>query len=153
MNSPFLEKDVLLSAGLRGLVQKEAWQELDQALAPLAQEGGIIFETLKEIINQKRIEYIVSVRDARSPYEEDGIWHDDGSRPLAFSLGLTLEPSKVQGGVLQLRKKGEESGTNFGPLPFGRLCIFKTGVDGFEHRVLKVEKGLRVVMAGWCYLD
>jgi len=148
-----MEEQLPLPQSLKPLIIEKRWQDLDRAVEPLIRPGGVVFKLLHKIIAQKRIEYIISVRDGESPYEEDGIWHDDGSRPLAFSLGLTLDPESVEGGILELREKGDSHVYQWSALPFGKICVFKTGVDGYEHRVLKVTQGTRVVMAGWCYLD
>ena len=94
------------------------------------------------------IEHILSYRQGDDPFEEDGIWHDDGSRVLAFSLSLNVF-GEMAGGSLGFRRKGEES-LELGPYPAGTLLIFNTGQDGYEHRTARVIKGERLVCAGWC---
>lgn len=94
------------------------------------------------------IEHILSYRHGDDPFEEDGIWHDDGSRVLAFSLSLNVF-GEISGGSLGFRKKGEES-QELGPFPPGTLLIFNTGQDGYEHRTARVISGERLVCAGWC---
>lgn len=93
-------------------------------------------------------EFILSLRSG--PDDEDGIWHDDGSRVLAFSLGLNTMPHKIEGGELLLQKKGQPtSRQTFSPLGFGELVLFLTGVWGWEHKVNAVKSGERLVCAGW----
>ncbi len=104
-----------------------------------------IFAQYKEF---NHIEHILSYRHGDDPFEEDGIWHDDGSRVLAFSLSLNVF-GPIEGGTLGFRKKNEDS-IELGPYPLGTLLIFKTGFDGYEHRTARVIAGERLVCAGWC---
>ena len=43
---------------------------------------------LSEYKEFNHIEHIISYRRGDDPYEEDGIWHDDGTRVLAFFFSL-----------------------------------------------------------------
>ncbi|MEX0798985.1 MAG: 2OG-Fe(II) oxygenase [Bacteriovoracaceae bacterium] len=138
-------KDILES------VKKRDWGQVDHLCGRLVKEDGALFQLLYPLAGQSRIEFIINVRDAKNSWEEDGIWHDDGSRILAFSMGLNLAPETIKGGELLIRPKGVSASQRLGPPAIGEVVIFKTGVDGFEHKVLKVEQGQRVVMAGWCY--
>lgn len=147
----FFKEELNLNDQIKQATIDKDWQKLDALCAKLVMPGGEIFELLKPIVNQSRIEFIINVRDASNEWEEDGIWHDDGSRPLAFSLGLNINPSDIEGGILKLRKKGSHNEDSFSPIPYGEIIVFKTGVENYEHCVFKVTKGIRVVMAGWCY--
>lgn len=111
---------------------------------------NLLNQTIQKNINEsfiiKKTEFITPLR---TPPDEDGIWHDDGSREMAFSIGLNLQPKNIEGGKFLFREKGTEEYLEFPPLAWGQLLIFATGTDGFEHRVLKVTKGQRLVIAGW----
>lgn len=133
---------------IRDMVQNEKWPELDGAFQDLTKKDGRLYKFLNQFHDFNSIEFIISIRDAENEWEEDGIWHDDGSRVFAFSLSLTLEAP--EGGRLGVRRIGEE---NFLPIPtpsFGGIILFLTGIYGFEHRIHQVTKGRRVIIAGWC---
>lgn len=135
---------------IRHLVLFEDWPELDKEFQRLTSKGGLIHNTLLKYIYFKDIEFMISIRDSANPWEEDGIWHDDGSRILAFSLSLTLDHQNIEGGTLGIRRKGEEEFIEIPTPPFGTMIIFLTGVHGHEHKIHQVTKGRRLVIAGWC---
>lgn len=150
---PTLRDKLALPDDIKKAVEMRNWGQVDRLCSGLALQGGNLFETLRPLAGQKRIEFIINVRDARNPWEEDGIWHDDGSRIMAFTMGLNLRPETITGGNLLIRRKGDKDALSFSPPGFGELIVFRTGVDGYEHKVQAVVEGLRVVMAGWCYSD
>ena len=124
---------------------------IDSYFQEMTAPNGELFKTLGMFTTVKKIEFIISLREAHNDWEEDGIWHDDGSRIMAFSLSLTKE--KPIGGQLGFRKKGEQK-TYMIPTPdFGNMIIFKTGIEGYEHKIHAVTKGARLVIAGWCYSE
>ncbi|MBL7665781.1 MAG: 2OG-Fe(II) oxygenase [Bacteriovoracaceae bacterium] len=141
---------LVLPEALKGPLFQQDWQELDKRLAELVTKDGIIFKALTPYTKFSQIEYITSIRDAKNEWEEDGIWHDDGSRVLAFSLSLNVAPEKIGGGIVQFRKKGQAEILEIPIQKYGVLVVFATGVWGWEHKVLQVTHGQRVVMAGWC---
>lgn len=130
------------------LAFEKDWKELDLIM------GHAVQTDLKNYLQQfkkfSHIEHMLALREGDNPEEEDGIWHDDGSRVLAFSWSLNFF-GMPQGGALELRKRGEKE-IALGPFEPGTLIVFQTGVDLFEHRTRKVEKGQRLVCAGWCSL-
>jgi hypothetical protein len=133
---------------IKNLVTTENWQGLDDEFKKLTSKDGRLFKFLQEYHDFENIEFIISIRDSSNEWEEDGIWHDDGSRVFAFSLSLTL--GDVKGGRLGLRLRGEE---NFIQLPtpsFGGIILFLTGIYGYEHKIHQVIKGKRIIIAGWC---
>jgi hypothetical protein len=133
---------------IKNLVTTENWQGLDDEFKKLTSKDGRLFKYLQEYHDFENIEFIISIRDSSNEWEEDGIWHDDGSRVFAFSLSLTL--GDVKGGRLGLRLRGEE---NFIQLPtpsFGGIILFLTGIYGYEHKIHQVMKGKRIIIAGWC---
>lgn len=124
------------------------WERLDRHLAQLVGPHGELFRELAQHAEFRTIEHMLALRDGSAPEEEDGIWHDDGSRVLAFSLSLNYFGLPV-GGEFEIRAKGQPT-SSLGPYAPGTLIIFRTGVDGFEHRTRRVIEGKRLVCAGWC---
>jgi len=137
-----------LNDEIKNLVIQEKWDELDQEFKLLTSKDGQLFKTLNAYHDFESIEFIISIRDSNNEWEEDGIWHDDGSRVFAFSLSLTL--GVVNGGRLGLRIKGNDTGATIPTPSFGGLIMFLTGIYGFEHKIQQVTSGKRVIIAGWC---
>jgi hypothetical protein len=132
----------------KDFVQHENWPLLDECFQTLTSPGGDLFNFLHAFHDFSAIEFIISIRDANNDWEEDGIWHDDGSRVFAFSLSLTTE--EVEGGKLGVRRKGEKDFTEIKTPPYGEVILFLTGKDGYEHKIHQVTKGRRIIIAGWC---
>ena len=128
-------------------LRSQNWNDLDAQMGQLVSSEGALFHFLSSYKEFESIEHIVAIRKAP---DDEGIWHDDGSRKLAFSLSLTEFPSEVEGGSLYFRKKGVEESLEIKPQALGKLIVFQTGQDGYEHRVGAVVKGQRVICAGWC---
>lgn len=135
---------------LRQAVLAEDWQTVDASIQRLTAPSGLLFQVLQQYHFFQHIEFIISVRDAADPEQEDGIWHDDGSRSMAFTLSLTPDAAALEGGKLGIRRKGEASGVLLPTAPFGTLFLYLTGQYGVEHRIHQVTKGRRIVIAGWC---
>lgn len=129
------------------LIQSANYEELDQLIREHLENDGIIFNSLSQFIAIKKSEYIISIREEGK--DEDGIWHDDGSRELAFTISLTQHADKIKGGNLLLREKGQVNFHRIKTPEFGTVTIMKTGQDGYEHCVEKVTKGKRIICAGW----
>lgn len=140
---------VPLNYSLEEIVLNKDYLELDKYFQKETLPEGLIFKTLSQFCAVKKIEFIISLREAQNEWEEDGIWHDDGSRILAFSLSLTKEPP--MGGFLGLRIKGSSKVVMIPTPAYGDMIIFKTGVDNFEHKIHSVTSGSRLIIAGWCY--
>ena len=139
---------VYLEEVVKDYIKYEDYESIDKHFAKETSPDGEIFKTLLNFCNFNEIEFIISLRSAQNDWEEDGIWHDDGSRKLAFSLSLTQVPP--EGGVLELRKKGTKI-SNFLVTPaFGQMIVFKTGTSGYEHKINAVTRGSRLIIAGWC---
>jgi len=132
------------------LIEKR-WKELDQYFLDISKPGGQLREFFDNYLDYNKLEHIIAIRSA--PDDEDGIWHDDGSRYLGFSLSLNLEPETIEGGNLYFKKKEEKNSVVFPPRPYGTIIIFLSGLFGFEHMVSAVTKGERIVIAGWCSSD
>lgn len=131
-------------------VEEGAWAEIDAHFQHLTAPGGKLFEFLLREHDFKNIEFILSIRDAQNDWEEDGIWHDDGSRMFSFSLSLTLNADEVKGGCLRVKKKEWKSYSEIPTPRYGDIILFLTGAYGFEHKIHQVTQGTRVVIAGWC---
>jgi len=140
----------LLSDEVRESVKKQDWLKVDQLISSLTKKEGNLYQFLKNYHDFNDIEFIISIRDASSPWEEDGIWHDDGSRVFAFSLSLTVNSEEIEGGRLGIRPKGVEKFMEIPTPEFGKIILFLTGAYGFEHKIHRVTKGVRIIIAGWC---
>jgi Rps23 Pro-64 3,4-dihydroxylase Tpa1-like proline 4-hydroxylase len=150
-NQGHFAKKLVLPDTIKTLLLAQNWEELDMELAKLIDSNGILYKELQHFFpNLTNIEFIISIRDSNNEYEEDGIWHDDGSRIFAFSLGLNVNPKLIQGGDLLIRKKNSEDIDQLPPPAFGTCYFFKTGEFDYEHKVCRVTSGKRIVMAGWC---
>ncbi len=148
----FCFKSFELDPAFHGLVKERNWDAVDHAFQKLTSEGGRFFDFLGQFYRFSRIEFIISIRDSKNEWEEDGIWHDDGTRVFAFSLSISLQANEIKGGALEIRKKGEPETIQSIPTPpFGTVILFLTGIHGFEHRTRQVIEGERIVIAGWCY--
>lgn len=139
-----------LPVEIRTYVETEKWQKLDEAFRELTKKGGTLYNFLQNYHEFSEIEFIISIRDSKNDWEEDGIWHDDGSRVFAFSLSLTIEPEKIVGGRLGVRPKGQEQFFEIPTPGFGTIILFLTGLYGFEHKIHQVKEGKRIIIAGWC---
>lgn len=137
-----------VSEKIRNWVRVSDWESIDREFRILTQPSGALFKFLKTFHEFESIEFILSVRDADDEYQEDGIWHDDGSRLFSFSLSLTTEP--VEGGELGVRRVGDASFHAVKTPDFGQMILFLTGHYGFEHKIHRVTKGRRVMVVGWC---
>ncbi|MDD0852000.1 2OG-Fe(II) oxygenase [Halobacteriovorax sp. GB3] len=129
-------------------VKDKNFNFLDQWMLEACKEGGLLFDELKQYANFNSIEHIIALRKAET--DEEGIWHCDGSRNLAFTWSLNLNPELIEGGELFFRKKGSDQIMTIHPPEFATLVVFCTGMDGYEHRVGKVKRGERLTYAGWC---
>jgi hypothetical protein len=139
-----------LPAEVSQFVRAEHWDELDGYFKKITAPGQQLYKYLQAYHDFSAIEFIISVRDAQNAWEEDGIWHDDGSRVFAFSLSLTLDSDHLKGGRLGIRRRGEEQSTEIPTPSFGGIILFLTGIYGYEHRIYQVKEGRRVIIAGWC---
>lgn len=148
----FLLRSLELPAHIRSFVEKRDWPALDASIRVATQPEGVIFEELLKLTSFKEIEFIISIRSSLEFPDDDGIWHDDGSRVLAFSLSLTLDHAAVGGGRLEIQKRGQLDpvSKSIPTPPFGTMIVFATGQSGFEHKINKVTQGERIIIAGWC---
>ncbi len=144
-------KDFPLSPTATDLLYKRDWKLLDQFFLEAEKCGGELFIFLAQYLDFKKIEHIIAIRSANGDHpDEDGIWHDDGSRILGFSLSLTKSPENVTGGHLRFKAKTSDEYQSIPTQKMGKMILFKTGVYGFEHMVTAVTQGERIIIAGWC---
>lgn len=147
LNGYFIDS-LNLPLDIKIAVDNEDYQSLDNLMTRYLSKDHFIFNYLKQFSVFSDIEHIISLRESKNEWEEDGIWHDDGSRVLAFSLSLTNEiPS---GGVLEFREKGLIESQKIPTPKYGEIIVFKTGTSGYEHKINKVIDGKRLIIAGWC---
>lgn len=143
---------ILRFEGLEHLLElsiKKDWQTLDKTFFNFTKRDSPFYSLLQEHHTFDQLEHIINHRVAEN--DEDGIWHDDGSRFMAFSVSLNPDIKSIQGGELLLRsKKNPDLIHTLGPFPFGTVALFLTGEYGFEHKVCRVLNGERTVIAGWC---
>lgn len=144
----FLIADFPLSEDVLEMLKNRQWKDLDQYFLTISSNDGPLRNFLQNFLDFQTLEHIISIRCA--PLDEEGIWHDDGSRFLGFSLSLNILPEHISGGELHFKKKNELTGAIISPLPIGKMVIFLSGIYGYEHKVSAVTKGERIVIAGWC---
>jgi hypothetical protein len=144
----FLQLKVELPPEILQLIRKEDYNTLDQRLGDFLKADGLLYNVLLPLGPINKTEYLIAIRNGED--DDDGIWHDDGSREIAFTLSLVTDLGQLNGGTLLFRKKDNRENTQEIPTPpYGTLTIIKTGKDGYEHRVQKVTTGKRIICAGW----
>ena len=149
LKTGFLIRSFSLPNEIKSLVEIKNWNAIDEYFKKITNHDGMLFNFLKQFHDFDSIEFIISYRTSDNPDEEDGIWHDDGSRLMAFSLSLTLHAPNL-GGKLSFRKKGAIQEEKIPTPKFGEMIIFLTGIYGFEHKTNAVLDGERLIIAGWC---
>jgi hypothetical protein len=147
LKNGFIELNLPFCEEFKSFVLNNDYEQLDRCFLEMTKPTGRLYSFLKEQCDFVYLEHIIALRSA--PLDEDGIWHDDGSRIFGFSLSLNLNPEKITGGELYFRLKNSEDLTIFSPRPFGKIIIFLTGQFGYEHKVTQVTSGKRLVVAGW----
>jgi hypothetical protein len=139
----------VLSDQIRQYVQGENWESVDYEFYQLTRPNGQLFQFLSQYHAFSSIEFTIAIRDSQNPDEEDGIWHDDGSRLIAASLSLTLNPN-IEGGVLEIKNKLTNKIKKYQCPSFGEMVVFLTGEYGYLHKINKVTKGKRIIVVLWC---
>jgi len=153
--SGYLKLRFSLPSSWREFVKNEDYEKLYQEAQKEMHSSGILGAKLFEVYQECKIEeahWELMLAKRRGPQdpEEDGIWHDDGSRNLAFSLSLNEHPEEISGGELCLRPKAEpHKVTQLSTLPWGEAYLFATGKLNWEHRISLVSIGNRLVLVAW----
>ncbi|MCT4641112.1 MAG: 2OG-Fe(II) oxygenase [Bacteriovoracaceae bacterium] len=145
----YFKDQVHIDTILINYIKAQQFEKVDSYFQQQFSPKGNLRNYLLNFLPFENIEFIISIRNAKNEWEEDGIWHDDGSRKLAFSLSI-YKSDPIQGGILEIRQKGKKESEKISPFDFGQIIIFKTGYHNFEHKINAVTKGKRIVIAGWC---
>ncbi len=148
IDSGYLLTEFPLDPVVLNFLQEENWKALDQHFLEISKSNGTLRNFLMQFLDFETLEHIIAIRKA--PLDDEGIWHDDGSRFLGFSLSLNRKPKAIEGGVLNFRRKESKDMVSFSPLPYGKIVLFLSGIYGYEHQVSAVTKGERIIIAGWC---
>lgn len=153
LRTGFIKKDFPLPPEMQEALDQKDWEVLDSLIKKYLESGGLLYNELISHHLFNHTEHIIAIRQAET--DEDGIWHDDGSRHMAFTWSLNESPDEISGGELLFCKRPQVYGqrsniTTFTPPLIGTLIIFLTGEYGFEHKVNQVIKGERKTIAGWC---
>lgn len=132
----------------RNWIEEEKWIDLYQWWEEFLLNPTPISNLIEtaQLPAMKFNENLIAVRDGS---DEEGIWHDDGTRKLALSLSLSLHHQDIRGGKFLLRHKSKNTQTIFPPFSFGEGLLIHTGLNHFEHRVEKVRSGKRVMAIAW----
>lgn len=149
LENGFVVFPIKLSQKIQTFCHEKKWQCLDDTFLNETKKEMPLHTLLNFFHEINSIEFIISLRESVNDWEEDGIWHDDGSRKIAFSLSLTHLEEIKDGGVLEVRKKGSEISSKIPTPEFGNIIIFLTGIHGFEHKINMVNEGKRLIIAGW----
>lgn len=144
----FIVTDFPLDDCVLHFVKTQRWNDLDDYFLKISLPQNSLHTFLLKYLEFNFLEHIIAIRNATD--DEDGIWHDDGSRFLGFSLSLNINPASIKGGELRFKKKLSEQTNIFTPLPYGTIVLFLSGIYGYEHMVSAVTEGERIVIAGWC---
>lgn len=127
-------------------VENNKFNELDQLFLNDSKTNQKLNSFLQDFYPFNFLEHILAIR---TPPDDDGIWHDDGSRHFGFSLSLNIDHQCIQGGELLVRHKSTKIEHKYNPQPFGKMIIFLSGEFGYEHKVNEVTGGKRFIAAGW----
>ncbi len=152
----FDKRNLELPSSWQKLVSNCAWEELYQECLAALNDGHWLHSLLKSLVlelssqGQFSHEMMLALRQGPQDLEEEGIWHDDGSRDFALSLSLNREPETIQGGDLLLRTKQYPQDIKcLSTLPWGQFWLFPTGKYGWDHRTTRVSYGNRLVLVIW----
>src|SRR4051812_23699646 len=110
INHGFLLTQINLAEKVQAAVLSRNWVEVDELIRKETSPGGAVFQRLSDYAKFSEIEFLISIRSSDKEPDEDGIWHDDGSRELAFSLSLNLNPTEIEGGTLELKRQSDDEG-------------------------------------------
>ncbi len=155
-NEGFLSLPLQLPDSWQNYVGAEDYDSLYREAEDAIRVEGFINKALKpllkEIFIESEPEWELMLAKRLGPQDEDeeGIWHDDGSRRLAISLSLNKNPQSISGGELLLRQKDNpQKIKTLETQGWGTLLVFATGQWGWEHKVTRVTTGNRLVLVAW----
>lgn len=143
----------------RNLVQNDEYDTLYEECLLATETGQWLHKHLKSLTTEVlgkgdfSLELMLAKRQGPQDEEDEGIWHDDASRDLAFSLSLNESPQTIVGGELGLRRKQNPQEISFiETQPWGTMLVFHTGKKGWDHKITRVTSGNRLVLVGWLTL-
>lgn len=155
---PF-KKSLELPLSWRNYVSKQDWDSLYEACLSALKDGQCLSNVLKSLTLESfqtetfDYEIMLALRTGPQDEEEEGIWHDDGSRDFALSISLNPEPHTIDGGEVYVRQKqAPEVVSSLENLPWGHFWVFPTGKYGWDHRTSRVNSGNRLVLVIWVTL-
>ncbi|OUR96779.1 hypothetical protein A9Q84_10585 [Halobacteriovorax marinus] len=143
----FLQMKLAFPKELADALKLCNWQRVDQLLFEYLEVGAFLRTVLDQFHPYNTTEHMIAIRDART--DEDGIWHDDGSRHFAFTWSFNDDP-ELEGGELLFKVKNSTECTTITPPAYETLTVFLTGEYNYEHKVNKVSRGVRKNLVGWC---
>lgn len=152
-------KNLELPLSWRNYVLTKDWDALYKACLDALKDGQFLFNTLKSLTSENfqtelfDYEIMLAQRVGPQDEEEEGIWHDDGSRDFALSISLNPEPENIKGGEVFVRQKSAPDVIKcLENLPWGHFWAFPTGKYGWDHRTSRVTYGNRLVLVIWVTL-
>lgn len=155
-SSGFLKAEVAIPLSLQNLIAEGQWECAYREFICAMEDGQFLSKALKPLFppefSSKSFDYelMLSLREGPQAEDQEGIWHDDSSRDLIFSLSLTKDYEQISGGVLSLRKYEDKNQIiEIQTQPFGTMLFFPSGKGGWEHKIGRVTSGNRLVLVGW----
>lgn len=143
----------------RNLIDQKDWETLYKDCLGALKDGqwlaNLVKEHSKSLFETEEFEWeiMLALREGPQDPEDEGIWHDDGSRDFALSISLNPSPTSYQGGSVLVRPKDNiQEIKELGPLPWGHYWLFATGRYGWDHRTTIVTHGNRLVLVLWITL-
>jgi len=143
----FMQMKLDFPSGFAKSLKDCDWLEVDQKFAGYLEKNGYLRAILDQFHPYDTTEHMIAIRDAK--VDEDGIWHDDGSRHFAFTWSFNDDP-ELQGGELLFKDRGSDECVVIDPPSYETLTVFLTGEYNYEHKVNRVLKGVRKTLVGWC---
>lgn len=138
------------------MVDERDFEQLYSHCLSAMNDGQLLSNVLKphflDLTKDTKFDYelMLALREGPQTLDDEGIWHDDASRDMAFSLSLNSRPEDIIGGNLHIRSKEfPENNFNIPTQPWGNIIIFATGRYGWDHKVNRVTHGNRLVLVGW----
>ena len=108
-----------------------------------------LFQAVAEVTGCPRIGNFTGRLHRTAAGTEQGIdWHNDADYHRAVGLNINLGAGTFSGGLFQLRDPDGRLRTEVKHVNPGDGFLFRIG-PGWEHRLTRVESGLRTVAVGW----
>ncbi|MCR9205300.1 MAG: 2OG-Fe(II) oxygenase [Halobacteriovoraceae bacterium] len=151
-----MKTTVNIPLSLQNQIADKAYENLYREFVGAMDDGQFLSKCLKGLFPASfrdrpfDFELMLSLRAGPQDEDQEGIWHDDSSRDLIFSLSLTESFETIEGGELSLRKLDQKDQIiQISTQSFGTLLFFPSGNGGWEHKISRVKAGNRLVLVGW----